>query len=79
MKIMGKRALALVLAMALLISCTISGLVLPVAAESTTAPMQNLFPDGDFESGTVDFGFQIADGAGVGGSKALVIPPNTSN
>lgn len=79
MKKVGKRALALVLAMALLISCTISGLVLPVAAQSTQNSVGNLFPDGDFESGTVDFGFKIKDGVGFGGSKALVIPAGTSN
>ncbi len=82
MKKTGKRWLALILSAALLIGSAVSGLVLPAAAETTpteTSEVFNFFPDGDFESGSVDFGFEIADGVGLNGSKALVIPPNTSN
>ncbi len=87
MKNWGKRLLALALSVALLIGCTVSGLVLPATAQEASAGVTqaatpevfNFFPDGDFENGSVDFGFEIADGVGLGGSKALVIPPNTSN
>ena len=43
------RILACCLALALLISCCISGLILPVAAEPQALEPVNLFPNGDFE------------------------------
>ena len=45
MRTVGRKALSLVLAITLLITCGISGLVLPAAADIA----EELFPNGDFE------------------------------
>ncbi len=64
------RVLACALAVALLVSCCISGLVLPVAAAG-----ENLFPNGDME-GALTGAWEVADKAtvnataGFGGGKA---------
>ena len=67
-----RRILSWVLAMALLLTCTISGLVLPAAAES-----DNLLTNGDFEQGGTGWGTdpkaEIADGHGKDGSKGMKI------
>ncbi len=66
MKLYAKQAMAWVLAMTLLVTCAIGGLVLPAAAEET-----NLFVNGDFEEGaTASWGrsAMILEGVGKDGS-----------
>ena len=79
MKNRGKRWLALALSLALLMNGALAGLALPVLAQNAAAIAGNLFPDSGFENGNVDFGFEIKDGVGFGGGKALVIPAGTKN
>ncbi len=76
MKMYTRRALSWVLAIALLITCGISGLVLPGSAEQPAGATE-LFPNGDFEDGAVapwtNFAadsthWAIGDGYGIGGS-----------
>ncbi len=79
MKNRTRRLISLVAALTLLVTCAISGLVLPATAEGTSAPTGNLFPNGDFEEGAVkpwtSIGdYTIEDGVGFDGSKGLVIP-----
>ena len=65
-----RRILSWVLATALLLTCTISGLVLPAAAES-----DNLLVNGDFEQGGTGWDTSssatFAEGDGKDGSKGL--------
>ena len=71
MKTNLRKALSWVLALALLVTCTISGLVMPLSAEQT-----NLMINGDFEQGaTASWGNSayIMDGVGVDGSKGIKI------
>ncbi len=80
MKKMSRRLLACALAVAMLVSCAISGLVLPAAAEEPT----NLFTNGDFENGTpgsgwTETGVSVVDGVGHNGSKGLKIAKGTSS
>ncbi len=75
------RMLACCLSIALLLSCCLSGLVLPAAATSLAEPeipSANLFPNGDLEGTPVGLGWTstvtaINDTAGFGGSKALEV------
>ena len=63
----AKRALSWVLALSLLMTCAISGLVLPTAADDG-----NLIVNGDFEQGaSVAWGGSayVMDGVGVGGKR----------
>ncbi|MBP3436195.1 MAG: hypothetical protein J6K62_07725, partial [Clostridia bacterium] len=68
-----RKLLSCVLAMTLLITCAISGIVLPASAETT-----NLLPNGDLEQGAAGIvahlpaeGVSVEDGVGIDGSKAL--------
>ena len=71
MKSSVRKWLSCVLAMTLLITCTVSGIVLPTVAEEA-----NLIVNGDFEQGpTASWGNSayIMDGVGVDGSKGIKI------
>lgn len=75
------RMLACCLSIALLLSCCLSGLVLPAAATSLAEPeipSVNLFPNGDVEETPVGAGWTSTTStvnatAGFGGSKALEV------
>lgn len=64
---MSRRILSLVLAAALLITCGITGLVLPVSAEVG----ENLMPNGDFEGEATWGTTYIVEGKGKDGGKGL--------
>lgn len=71
-----KRSLAYLLSVALVVTCAVSGLALPIAAESaeTQSTVTNLLANGDFEQGTTgwdDCADMIKEGVGYGGSKGL--------
>ena len=76
MKTNARRIVSWVAALTLLLTCTISGLVLPAAAEDPVA-VENLVPNGDFEEGAVapwtgvSETVTVEDGVGFGGSKGL--------
>ncbi len=71
MKTNLRKVLSVAMAMTLLVTCAISGIVLPAAAVET-----NLIVNGDFEQGpSASWGNSayIMDGVGVGGSKGVKI------
>lgn len=75
------RILACCLALALLISCCISGLILPVAAEPQASEPVNLFPNGDFEGELVGTGWNAGNltvdaTGGVDGSTGIKFAKN---
>ena len=79
------RVLACFLSVALLVSCCISGLILPAAAGGpSTAEPTNFFPNGDFEDDAQNAKWIISGKSeidatgGVNGSKALKIPQSSS-
>ena len=76
MKSTLKRTLACLLSLTLLVTCAVSGLVLPVAAEPslTEGAVANLITNGDFESGIAGWeasASKVKDGIGYGGSRGL--------
>ncbi len=71
MKTNLRKALSWMLSLTLLVTCTVSGFVLPMVAEET-----NLMTNGDFEQGaSVAWGNSayVMDGVGVNGSKGIKI------
>ncbi len=81
MKTNARRIVSLIAAMTLLLTCAISGLVLPAAA--TGEAVENLVPNGDFEQGAVapwtgtnDY-VTVKDGVGFGGTKGLELGAHT--
>ncbi|MBO5929448.1 MAG: hypothetical protein J6Q42_05460, partial [Clostridia bacterium] len=68
------RAVACFLSVALLVSCCISGLILPAAAETPTTNLildVNFDGEGSYSGWEVTDKTAIVDGAGFGGGKAL--------
>ncbi len=72
-----RKIVSLIAALALTITCAISGLVLPVSAEGSAQAVENLVPNGDFEQGAVapwtgvGGTVTVEDGVGIDGGKAL--------